>query len=653
MTDLKTEAGLQLKIRLLRNGVSVFSVTSNEAIEIGRRQAHELPEPSLQRTTAGSQRFVVADLEMRGFPRQLLRVEIESRGRLTITNLHHQASVKIANVGMVGPLQQQVVNLPATLALPEGLAIEVEDASPPPTSLFIPKRTRERANDDWTHTLNSICLPESDELGDSVKSGVSWTESIRDFSFTRMAQESSGSGQQQISTVLAWLEQALAAMQRPASSVEFYAGIAEAVARMIEVDRAEIILWDGNDWQRDVDRSFVHPDVNFPESLKAPALSLLNRARTTRRITIHPETSLARRHDVTDSVQLLHAAVACPILDIFGGGEDILGVLYADRQTGNTRHAGEVLETEQKLIAILATAIASSIAKERREKLVTKYQQFFSPKVTEAIRQNPRILDGEDAIITVLFCDIRRFSLETDRIGAAAAMRWVSDTLSELSEHVLQFDGVLVDYVGDEMFTMWGAPEKTGDHATQAVSAAIQMINLRKSLSERYRESLPNGVDFGIGICSGTARVGNTGSKQKFKYGPLGRTVNLGSRLQGLTKQWNVCCVMDAATERDLPSQFLRRRLCQAQVIGMEGSTSIFELMPDHGEYHVELAKGYASALALFESGTHPREAVLAYSELAKQFPLDEPSLIMLVRSVNELVRPTVPFSPLWSATTK
>lgn len=652
MAFAKSDHGLPYRMQLMRNGARLYSITTAEKTEIGRRQTHELPEPSIQRTESGEQRFVVAAIELRGFPRQLMRVERESQGQLRVENLHRQASVKIANVGTIGPLQSQVATLPVTLVLPEGFILEIEDASP--TSLPrklepIVRPKRELKNEVWEHTMNSLCIPELAGSQMLAKSSAG-LGSTHDFSISRLFQDSAGVGKQAASNVLSWIELALAAMQRPASSSEFYAGIAEAVASIIEVDRAEVILWDGMQWQRDPNRSFVHPDI---QELQAPSNALLNRARTTRKITVHPEPTVFQRLDMSESVQHLHAAVACPILDIFGGGEDILGVLYADRQTGSARRSNQVLETEQKLIAILATAIASSIAKERREKLVTKYEQFFSNKVTQAISQNPALLDGEDANITVLFCDIRRFSLETDRIGPAAAMNWVSDTLSELSERVLQFDGVLVDYVGDEMFAMWGAPEKTADHAFKAASAAQLMIRLRKTLSQKYKDLLPKGVDFGIGMCSGTARVGNTGSKQKFKYGPLGRTVNLGSRLQGLTKQWNVCCIMDEATERDLSNQFLRRRLCTAQVVGMDGATPIFELMPENDSYHLDLVHAYTNALDLFESGKHPREAAQAFGKLAKEYPEDGPSLIMLVRAVNELAQPSSPFNPVWSALSK
>ncbi len=124
-----------------------------------------------------------------------------------------------------------------------------------------------------------------------------------------------------------------------------------------------------------------------------------------------------------------------------------------------------LLEPEQKLVAIISTAVASSIARLKREQLVTKYQQFFSPKITEAIRQRPSLLDGEDAEVSVSFLRCSRFSKAADCLGAKAAMSWISDTLSELSAIVLESDGVMVDYVGDEMFAMWGAPDKTAGHS--------------------------------------------------------------------------------------------------------------------------------------------------------------------------------------------
>ncbi|MEQ1831392.1 MAG: adenylate/guanylate cyclase domain-containing protein, partial [Pirellula sp.] len=416
---------------------------------------------------------------------------------------------------------------------------------------------------------------------------------------------------------------------------------------------AEIILWDGTRWELDEARRFVNPRISESE-LYPPSNSMLERVLKSKQIVVYPSPNISGEMPLKSmSVRDLHSAIACPILDVLEGGKEILGVLYADRMMSMEWQLGKVMEAEQQLIAILATAISSSIAQRKRETLVTKYQQFFSSKVTEAISLNPALLDGEDVDVTVLFCDIRGFSKTTDSIGPKAAMMWIEDLLSELSAIVLKSDGVLVDYVGDELFAMWGAPERTQDHSLKAALAAREMMALRKELSLRYAQTIPDGVDFGIGICTGSARVGNTGSKQKFKYGPLGRTVNLGSRIQGLTKQWKVATLMEATTANSIASNLLKRRLCQARVVGMDGHVDLYELLPDDSDQSLELTTRYAKALELFESGNQFREAARAFGELVQQFPEDGPSLVMLVRAVSELEEPSSPFSPVWSAKSK
>jgi class 3 adenylate cyclase len=383
--------------------------------------------------------------------------------------------------------------------------------------------------------------------------------------------------------------------------------------------------------------------------------ALLQKVLETKQVAIHPDPKQAAK-SLTDSQASLHTAIASPILDIQMGDVDdsqILGVLYADRRHNfASNRPATVLDAEQKLVAILSTAVASSIARMKREQLVTKYQQFFSPKVTEAISKNPLLLEGEAAEVSVLFCDIRGFSKATETIGPEKAMFWVSETLSELSSIVLDMDGVLVDYIGDEMFAMWGAPEKTDDHAFRAALAAKRIMDIRDKLNERFASILPNKFDVGIGICTGPVRVGNTGSKQKFKYGPMGKTVNMGSRLQGLTGQWGVTALIDHATANCLPPDLIRRRLSKATVIGMEGAIDLYELMSTDGPDQMELVKKYEAALALYENQNF-REAVSAFGELIQKFPSDGPSMLMLVRSVNEVVSPSPDFSPVWTSKSK
>ena len=149
---------------------------------------------------------------------------------------------------------------------------------------------------------------------------------------------------------------------------------------------------------------------------------MLKRVLDTKQIVIYPSPNESKDAFSSDSVRLLHTAVACPILDIGEGGNEIIGVLYADRELNMGRQSGVVMEAEQKLIAILATAIASSIARRKREALVTKYQQFFSPKVTEAISRRTAFLAA--SISEWAFAKVRPES-ETRALSRNSSMgRW-------------------------------------------------------------------------------------------------------------------------------------------------------------------------------------------------------------------------------------
>jgi adenylate cyclase len=635
---------VSLNVTVARSGTFIYKTTVNEAVEIGRRQVGEPKEPLLYQNPSGQWRLIIADLELRTVPRSLILLDPMDEKNWRITNLHKQATIAIPGSKLLNPGESATLELPVTIPISDGFSILLQLTTSAPfteSTICLPGLAKA-----WTESIGALGVPR-------IQSSSEESPTTQ-FTLTRLSNQADATiaSKSEMETVLGWLEQVAEAMQRPVSSPDFFLGIARAAATIIEVDRAEVILWDGNQWEFDPSRQFVSSRVDR-KSLRAPSNSMMQRVLATKQIVLYPSPDDSKPGFSTDSVRQLHTAVACPILDIGEAGNEIYGVLYADRELSIERYSGIVTEAEQKFIAILATAISSSIARKKRETLVTKYQQFFSSKVTDAISRNPALLEGEDVEVTVLFCDIRGFSRTTDQIGSKAAMKWIGDTLSEISAVVLESDGVLVDYVGDEMFAMWGAPESTADHAFRSAIAARQMMTLRKALSERFRDSIPEGVDFGIGMCTGPARVGNTGSKQKFKYGPMGRTVNLGSRIQSLTKHWKVTTLMDEETAACLPPDLLKRRLCKAQVVGLDGELNLFELMPEDSASNSELVVAYGNALDLYESGLDFRKAVRAFGELVQRFPMDGPSLMMLVRAVNELVEPSADFSPVWCAKSK
>lgn len=614
-----------LTIRLFSLGTQIDEQQFDEMIDLGRRQQWETDTTRLQRSPDGVLRYVIAPLTETSFPRDLLRVTPQFVGgnpiSIVVDNKHREHAFSIDRIGTIPPKTSSTANLPSVIHLPGGYRIELDATDAHKTS---PRGNRNQPS------------TQSPSMEQSI------------LHLAELPKNKEGFGADTI--FLSLLDKAITTLQRSPSDPDYFLEFARTVTEIAAFDRAEVVFWENNDWKYSNDRSYRRPTADRLPNL--PSRYLLERAKDLKKTIIYPEGGLFGNGSEGNSITQLNFAIVVPLID---EQKQLLGVLYADRSTNHQRSVNDISDAEKRLIEILATGITSGLLKSKQEQLVTKYQQFFSPKITDAIRENPALLNGEETLVTVMFCDIRGFSRIAETIGSAKAMEWMSDTLSELSSIVLETDGVLIDYVGDELFAMWGAPQRTAKHATQAAEAAIAMANQRGLLTERWKSQIPQslipqGIDFGIGLCTGPARVGNTGSKQKFKYGPMGTTVNLGSRIQQLTKQWKVSILIDHETHERLSSDILRRRLGVAKVVGLDGTVELFELIPTITPQKRELVELYEAAYAIFESGEHPHEAAKAFGELVQKFPDDGPSLIMLVRSVNNLVDPKVPFTPVWTA---
>ena len=228
-------------------------------------------------------------------------------------------------------------------------------------------------------------------------------------------------------------------------------------------------------------------------------------------------------------------------------------------------------------------------------------------------------------------------------------MEWIGDVMGALSDCVLAHAGVLVDYIGDELVAMWGAPSAQPQHAGLACRAATDMLAALPELNARWQATLVEPMAFGIGINSGMARVGNTGSKHKFKYGPLGNTVNLASRVQGATKYLKAPILITGASRSRLGADYSVRRLCRVRVVNIEEPVELYELAEPNRPGWDKLREGYESALAAFEQKNF-RHAARVASALLEDWQDDGPSQLLLRASAppKMLVSPDSDFDPVW-----
>jgi adenylate cyclase len=276
-----------------------------------------------------------------------------------------------------------------------------------------------------------------------------------------------------------------------------------------------------------------------------------------------------------------------------------------------------------------------------------QFEQFFTPQLATQLERDPQLLEGRDADVTVLFADIRGFSRVSQRLGPARTMAWIQDTMGALSDCVLAHDGVLVDYIGDELMAMWGAPVSQGNHAELACHAARGMMDALGAINARWQVELGSPVRLGVGLNSGIARVGNTGSQQKFKYGPLGDTVNVASRTQGATKYLGADCLITGSTLRALPAGAAVRRLARVRAVNIDQAIDLYEAVAAAPADWDERCRRYADALSALEQDEVDEACRLAH-ELISRFPADQAGAALLKRADDAMRRTDSSDTSVW-----
>ena len=351
--------------------------------------------------------------------------------------------------------------------------------------------------------------------------------------------------------------------------------------------------------------------------------------------------------DPGSSVAAFASVVAAPVLARSG---QVIAVLYGERRLKSLLAQGRpASQLEALLIEVLAVGLAAGLARVEQERAAlavqTQFEQFFTPELARVLAAQPKLLEGKDLEISVLFCDIRGFSRITRNHGPAFTVEWTQDVLSTLSDCVLDHQGVLVDYIGDELMAMWGAPEEQPDHAERACRAALDMLGALKALNERWQARLGEPTGLGIGINTGLARVGNTGSRRKFKYGPLGDTVNVASRVQGASKYFKSSLLITRATRDRLGPGFQFRRLGTARMVNISDPIELYELCAPDLPNSCELCSTYEEALAAFEAREF-QKATGILGRLVYVHRDDGPSYALLARAMAYFVDEPETFDP-------
>lgn len=167
------------------------------------------------------------------------------------------------------------------------------------------------------------------------------------------------------------------------------------------------------------------------------------------------------------------------------------------------------------------------------------FSSYVSDKIVNELIKNPEMakLGGIKKEITVLFSDVRGFTTFSEKHTPEEVVMYLNELLGAMTDVIMKYDGTLDKFVGDEIMALWNVPLPQPDHPLRAVKCAIEMIRKNRDLSEKWKQEGKEALYMGIGINTGEAVVGNMGAEnKKMDYTAIGDTVNLGARIEALTR---------------------------------------------------------------------------------------------------------------------
>lgn len=229
-------------------------------------------------------------------------------------------------------------------------------------------------------------------------------------------------------------------------------------------------------------------------------------------------------------------------------------------------------------------------------------QKYVSPDYINMLINRPDMLElgGEERELTIMFTDIQGFTSISEQFPPKQLVELLNEYLDGMTNILMQHAGTLDKYEGDAIIAFWNAPLTQRRHAIKAVTAALEMQNFCRAISEKFLKTGKPPLKTRIGINTGKAIVGNIGSKKRFNYTIIGDEVNLASRLEGANKLYGTSLIISDTTYLQLGDVFLCRELDFLRVKGKQKPVRVYEVLCRRDQSHPETID---KMLALYNEG--------------------------------------------------
>jgi adenylate cyclase len=214
-----------------------------------------------------------------------------------------------------------------------------------------------------------------------------------------------------------------------------------------------------------------------------------------------------------------------------------------------------------------------------REMVKETFGKYVTPEVRDAILAGRVRGEGELIEATLLFADLRDFTPWVEATEPRQVVRDLNEYFTEMDQAIRAHGGLVLQFIGDEIEAVFGAPIATRDHAGRAVHAAIEMRRRLQAWNAQREAAGRPPLRNGIGIHTGTVLAGNIGGAERLSYALVGDPVNLASRIQGLTKDFKVDILISEATHRRLDGTVPVEELPAVRVKGRVEEVNVYKVV--------------------------------------------------------------------------
>jgi len=310
------------------------------------------------------------------------------------------------------------------------------------------------------------------------------------------------------------------------------------------------------------------------------------------------------------------------------------------------------------LLIYLGITVYRYVSEEREKKKVRgAFQHYLNASVVNELLKDPAKLKlgGDKKNLTVLFSDIRGFTTISEGLAPESLVRLLNEYLTAMTEIVFKYDGLLDKYIGDAVMAVFGAPLEQPDHALRACYTALDMMDRLKTLQKQWQAEGWPFVDIGIGVSTGDMVAGNMGSEMRFDYTVMGDSVNLGSRLEGINKEYGTNIVISQFTHEIVKDVLCCRELDAVRVKGKKQPIKIYELLgrKENEEFWREPTNRFHAGLEHYKAARWD-EAMAAFQSVLALSPDDFPAQLYIQRCETLKANPLeVSWDGVFTMTTK